>query len=160
MGKAYMGGKTGCTRPAIRASVVKAECTTQISADEKRYASDWTEPELPLEELGEMVRNSNILPQCIRAYKNNIAGYGIGIKYIEDDQEETEEAKAEWGRLQDIVNLLSIEQDTKQVFEDVIEAREKYGVAFCEVIRDLQGNVVQLDFIKDTASMRKSKPLL
>lgn len=160
LGKAYMGGKTGCTRPAIRASVVKAECTTQISADEKRYASDWTEPELPLEELGEMVRNSNILPQCIRAYKNNIAGYGIGIKYIEDDQEETEEAKAEWGRLQDIVNLLSIEQDTKQVFEDVIETREKYGVAFCEVIRDLQGNVVQLDFIKDTASMRKSKPLL
>ncbi|MCI9645324.1 MAG: phage portal protein [Lachnospiraceae bacterium] len=159
LGKAH-GEKPECARPAVRASVVKAESVTQISSDEKRYASDWTEPELPLEELGEMVRNSNILPQCIRAYKNNIAGYGIGIKYIKDDQEETEEAEAEWERLQDIVNLLSIEQDTKQVFEDIIEAREKYGVAFCEVIRDLQGNVVQLDFIKDTASMRKSKPLL
>ena len=159
LGKAH-GEKPECARPAVRAAVVKAESVTQISADEKRYASDWTEPELPLEELGEMVRNSNILPQCIRAYKNNIAGYGIGIKYIEDDQEETEESKEEWGRLQNIVNLLSIEQDTKQVFEDIIEAREKYGIAYCEAIRDLEGNVVQLDFIKDTPSVRKTKPLL
>lgn len=145
--------------PGVRASIIKADMPTQIEEDEKRYASDWTEPALPLESLGEMVKNSGILPQCIRAYKNNIAGYGIGIKYINDDQEDTPEAKAEWKRLEDIINLLTIEQDTKETFEDIIEAREKYGIAYCEVIRDLQGNVVQLDFIKDTPSIRKSRPL-
>lgn len=140
--------------------IVKADGPTQIDADEQRYAAEWTEPDLPLESLGEMVKNSIILPQCIRAYRSNIAGYGLGIKYTDDDQEETPETKAEWERLQDIINLLTIEQDTKQVFEDIIESREKYGIAYCEVIRDLSGNVVQLDFIRDTPSVRKTRPLL
>ncbi len=139
--------------------VVKAQGATQINTEEDSNASDWLEPELPLLNLGQMVKNSNILPQCIRAYCNNIAGYGIDVKYIEDDQKETPETKEEWKRLEDIVNLLTIEQDTKQVFENIVEAREKYGIAYCEVIRDLSGNVVQLDFIRDTVSVRKSKPL-
>ena len=68
--------------------VVKAQGATQINTEEDSNASDWLEPELPLLNLGQMVKNSNILPQCIRAYCNNIAGYGIGVKYIEDDQKE------------------------------------------------------------------------
>lgn len=145
--------------PTIKARIIKAESPTQISLEEQAAASDWIEPELPLENLGEMVKDSNILPQCIGAYQNNIAGYGIGIKYKEDDQIETEETKAEWNKLQDIVNLLTIEEDTKQVFVHIIGARETYGIAYCEIIRDLVGNVVQLDFIQDTPSIRKSKPL-
>lgn len=138
--------------------IIKADAPTQIEVDEKRNGSDWLEPDLPLEGLGEIVKNSGILPQCIRAYKNNIAGYGIGIKYIEDDQEETPEAEAEWHRLADILNLLTIEEDTKEIFEDIIEAREKYGIAYCEVIRDMQGNVVQLEFIKEVPTIRMSRP--
>ena len=151
-----MAGKKAAS---VRASIIKADAPTQIEVDEKRNASDWTEPDLPLENLGEMVKNSGILPQCIRAYKNNIAGYGIGIKYIEDDQEETPEAQAEWSRMQDILNLLTIEEDTKEIFEDIIEAREKYGIAYCEVIRDMQVNVVQLEFIKEVPTIRISRPL-
>lgn len=138
--------------------IIKADAPTQIEVDEKRNGSDWLEPDLPLEGLGEIVKNSGILPQCIHAYKNNIAGYGIGIKYIEDDQEETPEAKTEWHRLEDILNLLTIEEDTKEIFEDIIEAREKYGIAYCEVIRDMQGNVVQLEFIKEVPTIRMSRP--
>lgn len=138
--------------------IIKADAPTQIEVDEKRNGSDWLEPDLPLEGLGEIVKNSGILPQCIHAYKNNIAGYGIGIKYIEDDQEEIPEAEAEWHRLEDILNLLTIEEDTKEIFEDIIEAREKYGIAYCEVIRDMQGNVVQLEFIKEVPTIRMSRP--
>lgn len=144
---------------SVRASIIKADAPTQVEVDEKRNGSDWTEPDLPLASLGEMVKNSGILPQCIHAYKNNIAGYGLGIKYIEDDQEDTPEALAEWQRLQDILNLLTIEEDTKEIFEDIIEAREKYGIAYCEVIRDMQGNVVQLEFIKEVPTIRMSRPL-
>ncbi len=145
--------------PVIRASIIKAETPVQIKEGEEHSASDWLEPPLPLESLGEMVKNSAILPQCVRAYRSNIAGYGIGIRYRDDDQEDTPEAQAEWARLQDVVNLLDITRDTKEVFEDIIEAREKYGIAYCEVIRDLAGDVVQLDFIEDTPSVRKTKPL-
>lgn len=122
--------------------VIKAQSSVQIDEDEKRYANDWPEPELPLDGLEEIVKNSSILPQCCRAYRNNIAGYGIGIRYKEDDQEETAEALAEWEKLEDILNLLTIEQDTKEIFEDIIEAREKYGIAYCEVIRNNAGEVV------------------
>ena len=105
-----------------------------------------------------MVKNSTILPQCIRAYKNNIAGFGIGVRYIEDG-EETPEKAAEYSRAQEIIELLNIEQDTKEVFEDVVEARETYGIAYLEVIRNVAWEVVQIDFIKDTPSVSKTRPL-
>lgn len=139
--------------------VIKAEHSVQIDEDKKRYANDWPEPELPLDGLEEIVKNSSILPQCCRAYRSNIAGYGIGIRYKEDDQEDTAEALAEWEKLEDILNLLTIEQDTKEVFEDIIEAREKYGIAYCEVIRNNAGEVVQIEFVRETAYMQKSRPL-
>ena len=66
---------------------------------------------------------------------------------------------AEFQRAQEIIELLNTEQDTKEVFEDLIEARETYGIAYLEVIRNLAGEVVQIDFIKDTPSIRKTKPL-
>ena len=37
--------------------------------------------------------------------------------------------------------------------------RETYGIAYCEVIRDMQGNVVQLEFIIDTPSIDTTYPL-
>ena len=66
---------------------------------------------------------------------------------------------AEFKRAEEIVELLNTEQDTKEVFEDVIEARETYGIAYLEVIRNLAGEVVQIEFIKETPSVSKTKPL-
>lgn len=98
------------------------------------------------------------MPQCIRAYKDNIAGFGIGVKYIEDI-EETSEAEAEYKRMVEIIELLNTDQDTKEVFEDLIEARETYGIAYLEVIRNLDGEVQQIEFLHDTPSVRKTVPL-
>ena len=47
----------------------------------------------------------------------------------------------------------------RSVFEDVVEAREIYGIAYIEVIRNLAGEVVQIEFIRDTPSIQKTKPL-
>lgn len=66
---------------------------------------------------------------------------------------------AEFTRMQEIIELLTIEQDTKKVFEDIIEARETYGIAYLEVIRDVGGDVVQIEFIQDTPTIKKTKPL-
>lgn len=140
------------------APIEKADTSVQLTTSEAYNAGDWITPVNDMRGLRHMVKHSTILPQCIRAYKNNIAGFGIGIRYVED-VEETPEMAAEFKRAEEIVELLNTEQDTKEVFEDVIEARETYGIAYLEVIRNLAGEVVQIEFIKETPSFSKTKPL-
>ncbi|OMD07846.1 terminase, partial [Paenibacillus odorifer] len=36
-----------------------------------------------------LVKNSNIIPQCIEAYKRNIAGYGIALEYLPGESDQT-----------------------------------------------------------------------
>ena len=62
--------------------------------------------------MHDLVRESTILPQCIRAYKDNIAGFGIGVRYAEDVKE-SDEANVEYNRMAQIIELLNTEQDTK-----------------------------------------------
>ncbi len=140
------------------APIEKAETSLQITDQEAYTAGEWIKPLNDLKGLRALVKHSTILPQCIRAYKNNIAGFGIGVRYI-DDVEETPERAAEFDKAVEVVELLSTEQDTKEVFENIIEAREMYGIAYLEVIRNVAGEVVQIEFIKETPSMEKTKPL-
>lgn len=139
--------------------VSKAETVTQISTEENITSGDWISKPQVFKGLENLVEGSSILPQCIRAYKNNIAGFGIGVRYKEDIKE-TAEMLEEYKHAEKIIDLLNTDQDTKEVFEDIIEARETYGVAYIEVIRTLAGDVEQIEFIKDTASVEKTKPLL
>lgn len=141
-----------------QAPIEKAENSVQLTEQEVYNSGDWITPPNDLRGLRNLVKHSTILPQCIRAYKNNIAGFGIGVRY-KDDTEETPEMAAEFTRAEEIIELLNIEQDTKEVFEDVVEARETYGIAYLEVIRNVADEVVQIDFIKETPSIRKTKPL-
>ncbi len=141
-----------------QALIEKADASLQLTGQEAYNAGDWITPPNDLMGLRNLVKNSTILPQCIRAYKNNIAGFGIGVRYIEDT-DETPEMVEEFNRAQEIIELLNIEQDTKEVFEDLLEARETYGISYLEVIRNISDEVVQVEFIKDTPSVRKTKPL-
>lgn len=138
--------------------IAKAENTTHLESSDEYVASDWLKPPIDLVGLKELVNHSSILPQCIRAYKNNIAGFGIGIRY-RDDVDETPEMAAEYTQAEELIELLNLEQDTKEVFEDLVEAREIYGIAYLEVIRNLAGEVVQIDFVKDTPTIEKTRLL-
>jgi PBSX family phage portal protein len=138
--------------------IEKSLIPTQINSDEAASASDWITPKYDMKGLRNMVSQSTILPQCTRAYRNNIPGYGIGIRY-KDDVDETPEMAAEFTRATEIIELLNFDMDTKEVFEDIIEAREIYGIAYLEVIRNVGGEVSQIEFIKDIPSVTKTKPL-
>lgn len=144
--------------PGEGANIQKADTSVQLTQQEQYTAGDWISPPMDLRGLKSLVKHSSILPQCVRAYKNNICGFGIGVRYI-DDEEETPERAAEFERASEVIELLNIEQDTKEVFEDLVEAREIYGIAYLEVIRDVAGDVVQIEFIKDTPTVTKSRPL-
>lgn len=151
-------------KPTIGVQVIKTQRKVEKATgptavtDNNINGTEWISPPLPMPIFKEMVEHSTILPQCRTAYKNNIAGFGIGIRYIEDI-EETPEMKAEWDRAKEIVDLLCMDKSTKEVFEDVIEARETYGIAYIEIIRNLSGEVVQIEFVKDTPSVIKTNPL-
>jgi len=157
--------------PRIKAEIVKfakraqpvrkADAATQLSEEEVYGASEWLTPAFEPKGLALMVDESTILPQCVRAYKSNIAGFGIELRYRDEflDEDETTEMKAEWDRAQEILDLLNTEQECKEVFEDIIEARETYGCAYLEVIRNLAGEVTQIEFIRDTPSVRKTRML-
>lgn len=138
--------------------IAKAETTTQITVEDQFSAGEWISPLVEQSGLQVLVDDSDILPQCIRAYRQNIAGFGIGVRY-KDDIEENAEAEDEFKRATAIVDCLTLEDDTKEIFEDVIEARETFGVAYVEVMRNLKGEVVQLEFVKETTSIRKTKPM-
>lgn len=139
--------------------IEKSDKGEQLSQENAANASEWITHPVDMRGLKELVDNSTILPQCIRAYKNNIAGFGISVHYVADYEDETPEMKAEWDAVEKIVKLLNMDQMTKEVFESIIEDRETYGVSYCEVIRDMNGNVVQIEFIKDTPSIDMTYPL-
>ncbi len=143
--------------PSPKLPIKKAESTTQISESDQ-LGSEWLEPSYNLAGLKEMVRHSTILPQCVHAMKENVAGFGLELTY-RDDIKETEPMKEEWTRVQKVLDLLSLDKDPKVIFEECVESREIYGVGYLEAVRDANGAVFQVEFIRDTPTVSKTRPL-
>ncbi len=136
----------------------KSDKSEQLNSATSISAADWVPKPFDMQGLALMVQHSTILPQCIRAYKNNIAGFGISVCYT-DDIKETDESKKEWDTLKRILDLLSIEKDAKEIFEKIVEDREKYGIAYLEVIRDMKGLPAEVVYIEDTPSVEMTYPM-
>ncbi|MDD3029775.1 MAG: phage portal protein [Alphaproteobacteria bacterium] len=137
--------------------IAKADHVTSIQPEEKSTAGDWIEPPFSFDGLDVLYSHSTILPQCINAYKGNIVGFGIGIDYTDDsDQEESPEMIEEYNRVQRILDLLSYDCETKDMFGKIVETREKYGIAFVEVIRNLAGEVAQIENIRRPGTVRQT----
>lgn len=139
--------------------VEKSDKGEQLDSSMQVSASNWIPHPIDMRGLKVLVDDSTILPQCIRAYKSNIAGFGISVRYTEDYDEETAEMKAEWDALKQIIALLNMDMQTKEVFENVIRDRETYGISYCEVIRNQAQEVAELQFIVDTPSIDMTYPL-
>lgn len=138
-------------------TITKSDKPLNINNEEQTF-SEWLIPPDPVEGLKTMVEHSSILPQCISAYKSNIAGFGLEVRY-KDDVTDTKELESEFERLSDIVELLTFECDTKEIFEKIIENREIYGIAYLEVIRNGAGEVVEIEAIENVPSVEKSRRL-
>lgn len=139
--------------------VEKSDSGEQLDPSIQIAASDWIPHPVDMRGLKTLVDNSTILPQCIRAYKSNIAGFGISVGYTEDYDTETPEMKAEWDALKQIIALLNMDMQTKEIFENIIRDRETYGISYCEVIRNQAQEVAELQFIIDTPSIDMTYPL-
>ena len=135
--------------------IKKSDSSEQIKNDEATAFSEWISPPVPLKNYEIMVQHSSILPQCINAYKSNIAGFGIEVRY-KNDATDTKKLEDEFNRMSEIIELLTVECDTKEIFEKIIGARETYGIAYLEVLRNAFGEVVQIEFIENVPSIEKS----
>ena len=139
--------------------ITKAETPTHIESDHSTLTTDFIPHPTALIGYKTLVSESAILPQCIRAYKNNIAGFGIGVRYKGDVAEPTAEMETEWAQMEELLAFLNLDQNVKELFADVIEAREIYGIAFIEVIRNTLGEVVGVEHIKLTHTVTKTAAL-
>ncbi|MDO7908439.1 phage portal protein [Paenibacillus sp. JX-17] len=78
-----------------------------------------------------LVKNSNILPQCIEAYKRNIAGYGIALEYLPGESDKT--AKEEWDRAEKFLETCNLEDTPDEIISHLIEDLESTGMSNVEV---------------------------
>ncbi len=136
-------------------NIAKADMPLAVNDDTANNV-EWITPPLAMLGLRALADESTIVPQCRTAYKTNIAGFGISVQYKEDYEKETDEMIKEFEYAQGILECLNMDKDIKEVFEDLIELRETFGIAYLEVIRDVSGNVVQVELIKDVETINKT----
>lgn len=141
--------------------VQKSDTSEQLYSNTGKNVGDWISNPYGggfQLSLRRHVEESIILPQCIRAYASNITGFGIGIRYKDEfqDEDETEEMKAEWDLLKKQIAKLNIRQSYKEIFDEAIDNRETYGIAYLEVIRDVSGQLAYISNIQDVPYVSKT----
>lgn len=138
--------------------ISKSDRSEQLDEAATRSADEWIGHRINMYGLKALVEHSTILPQCIRAYQNNIAGYGIEVTY-NGDFDETDEQKKEWDALERILDLFNFDMETKEIFEQLTSETETFGIGYLEVIRNIDNEVVGLEVIADTPSIDMTYPL-
>lgn len=145
-------------------TIQKSETSEQLTATSS-YAGDWIQNPATLQmSFQRHAEESIIIPQCIRAYKSNIVGFGIGMRYKDEyadraGDDETPEMKAEWDLLKKHINKLNIRKPYKKTFEEMIENREQQGIAYLEVIRDVNNVVAYVENIQVVSTISKTAEL-
>lgn len=116
----------------------------------------WVSPPYPRDGMRLMVEQSTILRQSIDAYAHNIAGYGFMPEYIEETSDD-EAKKTEWNRLQEALDWMGFDEPLTKIFKQLVIDRETVGEAFIEVLRDGNGEVIELVRVNPD-DMEVSKP--
>lgn len=150
-------------KQAIRNSVIiKAIAGQSVSIMESRAIDDdefhglyedgaVLEPLYNPESLTRLSENSDILQQCIDAYKTNIVGFGVDFDYDIDTDKEGEEAKTslekEWVKYENFFKYCNLDESFTNIMKKVIDDKERIGWGALEVIEDMSGMPAGLEHI-------------
>lgn len=150
-------------RPAVHNSVViKAISRETVSIMESRAVDEdefhglyedgaVLEPLYNPESLTRLSESSDILQQCIDAYKTNIVGFGVDFEYDIDADKEGEEVKAaldrEWARYENFFKYCNLDESFTSIMKKVIDDKERIGWGALEVIEDMSGVPAGLEHI-------------
>lgn len=109
------------------------------------------EPLYNPESLTRLSESSDILQQCIDAYKTNIVGFGVDFDYDIDADKENEQAKAvldqEWLRYENFFKYCNFDESFTSIMKKVIEDKERIGWGALEVLENLAGEPAGLEHI-------------
>ncbi len=124
------------------------------------------EPLYNPELLTRLSESSDILQQCIDAYKTNIVGFGIDFGYDIDVNKEGEEVKValdkEWLKYENFFKYCNLDESFTSIMKKVIDDKERIGWGALEVIEDLTGFPAGLEHIpahKIRLCKRERKPI-
>lgn len=131
----------------IKSALVSKSSTPTAIRDEENSYGDIIPPPYNLAHLIKMTEESTVIPQCIDAYKQNIVGFGFGLKYKQDDTnvEETAEMKQEWDKVKGLLQFFNFDKPFKDVWAEAVEHREQTGNGYIEIIRDGTNMPVQAE---------------
>lgn len=109
------------------------------------------EPLYNPEQLTRLSENSDILQQCIDAYKTNIVGFGVDFDYDIDADKQSKEAQAalnkEWSRYENFFKYCSLDESFTEIMKKVVDDRERIGWGILEVVEDAMGRPAGLEHI-------------
>ena len=144
-----------------RDHISKADTSVQLDRSAEKSPNEWIPQPVVMAGLEALVDNSTIIPQCIKAYKNNIAGFGLIVDYKDfiKEEDESEAHKKEYDEAVRVIELLNMDMDTKEVFEKIVAMRETYGIAYLEVVRGSDNRPIEIYPMTDVPSITKSIPL-
>jgi len=151
------------SEPMPENPITKSDKMTNIPPETEYNAGTWLSHPINFDGLEAMVSNSTIVPQCITAYKNNVTGYGISIDYKDEfkqwDEDEHPELVEEYYKVQRILDLISFDCSADMLFGRIVATRERYGIAYIEVVRNMAGEVVELSNIRRPGTIDMTNPL-
>lgn len=109
------------------------------------------EPLYSPELLTRLPEYSDILQQCIDAYKTNLVGFGVDFAYDIDIDKENESVKTtlnqEWTKYEHFFRYCNLDESFTDLMKKVIDDRERIGWGALEVIEDLSGSPAGLEHI-------------
>jgi PBSX family phage portal protein len=147
----------------VTAKVIKASGGTSITPSnavqvDTTAFTDIIEPPYNKKYLQGIKEESTILQQCIEAYKQNITGFGVTLKYRIDEAQQKENSimQTEWNTVNDVVKYFNFEKSFEDVWKDVIEDRETCGEGYVEILRDGTGLPVGGEYV-DTTTIKITK---
>jgi PBSX family phage portal protein len=114
-------------------------------------------PPYDIEALCALPEESSILPQCITAYVTNVAGFGWDFAYMgEEGKEQDRIVQDEKQTLKRFFSTVNDRESFITLHKRIRADLETTGNAYMEVIRNLKGEVVQLEHLP-TINMRLGK---
>ncbi|WHH59157.1 phage portal protein [Petroclostridium sp. X23] len=133
-------------------NIVRESRQIQDDPFKDMYGNGIIEPPYDPELLIRLPETSDILQQCIDAYKTNIAGFGISFKYDVDYDKEKDAGKkkeyeVQWSRYENFFKYCNFDEAFIEVLQKAIEDREKIGWGGIEVIPDGVGKPAGFEHI-------------
>ena len=152
----------GATEHPENMVVVKALAADSLTVQESKALAqddfqafygdgDILEPPYPPELLVKLPEHSDILQQCIDAYKINIVGFGPVLAYDKDfdklPEGEQHALEAEWIRYENFFKYANFDDSFAGIMMKVIDDRERLGWGALEVLEDDAGRVAGVEHI-------------